>query len=159
MSPPRLRVLLTTEGTYPFHGGGVSTWCDALIANLPEVDYTLLAVAMHPYVQQKYPLPSNVSRLITVPLWGTEEPAEYTFDEPFSELLRRRWSTTASVVETEFIPAFRAFLDCALQGHAAIDDLSSATVALHHVFSRHDYHYAMRTPEAWKCFQSVVASL
>jgi glycosyltransferase involved in cell wall biosynthesis len=159
MSPRPVRVLMTTEGTYPFHGGGVSTWCDALIANLPEVEYTLLAVAMHPYVQQKYELPANVSRLITVPLWGTEEPAEYSFDEPFSELLRRRWATTATVVDNEFVPAFAAFLDLALQGHADVDRLSDATLALHRLFSRHDYHYAMRTPEAWKCFQGVIASL
>jgi glycosyltransferase involved in cell wall biosynthesis len=159
MSSQPLRVLLTTEGTYPYHGGGVSTWCDALIANLGEIDYTLLAVAMHPYVQQKYELPANVARLITVPLWGTEEPAEYSFDEPFSELLRRRWSTTAAVIDTEFIPTFGAFLDLTLQGHADIDKLSRATLALHEIFTRYDYHYAMRTPEAWKCFQRTVASL
>lgn len=159
MSPQPVRVLMTTEGTYPFHGGGVSTWCDALISNLPEIDYTLLAVAMHPYVQQKYELPANVSRLLTVPLWGTEEPAEYWFDQPFSELLHRRWATTATVIDAEFIPAFDAFLDLALQGHADIDDLSAATLALHRVFAQHDYHYAMRTPEAWKCFQGVVAAL
>jgi glycosyltransferase involved in cell wall biosynthesis len=159
MSPRPVRVLMTTEGTYPFHGGGVSTWCDALIANLPEVDYTLLAVAMHPYVQQKYELPANVSRLITVPLWGTEEPAEYSFDQPLSEVLRQRWITTAAVVDTEFVPAFSAFLDRALQGSADIDALSQATLALHQVFSRYDYHYAMRTPEAWKAFQGVIAAL
>lgn len=159
MSPRPVRVLMTTEGTYPFHSGGVSTWCDALISNLPEIDYTLLAVAMHPYVQRKYELPANVSQLVTVPLWGTEEPAEYSFDEPFSELLRRRWATTATVIDTEFVPVFGTFLDLALQGHADIDKLSRATLALHQVFSRCDYHYAMRTPETWKAFQRVIVSL
>lgn len=159
MSAGRLRVLLTTEGTYPFHGGGVSTWCDALITNLPEIDYSLLAIAMHPYLQQRYTLPVNVDRLVTVPLWGTEEPAEYSWDTPFSELLRRRWSTTAEVIDGEFIPAFSAFLDLALQGSGDIDDLSGAMLRLHEWFGRHDYHYALRTPEAWKCFQEVVTDL
>jgi glycosyltransferase involved in cell wall biosynthesis len=154
-----IRVLLTTEGTYPFHGGGVSTWCDALISNLPQIEYSLLAVAMHPYVQQRYDLPSNVTSLVTVPLWGTEEPAEYSWDTRFSDLLRRRWATTAAVIDGEFLPAFAAFLDLALQGTADIDDLSLATLALHDVFRRHDFHYALRTPEAWKSFQSVIASL
>ncbi|MBU0568843.1 DUF3492 domain-containing protein, partial [bacterium] len=27
-------ILLTTEGTYPFHAGGVSRWCDNLIEGL-----------------------------------------------------------------------------------------------------------------------------
>ena len=28
-----LSVLTTTEGTYPYSAGGVSTWCDALLRN------------------------------------------------------------------------------------------------------------------------------
>ena len=44
---------MTTEGTYPFHAEAFDV-VDALIANLPEIDYTLMAVAMHPYVQRKY---------------------------------------------------------------------------------------------------------
>ena len=35
-----LSVLMTTEGTYPYGAGGVSTWCDALLRNTPEVRYT-----------------------------------------------------------------------------------------------------------------------
>ena len=40
----RLSVLLTTEATYPFHQGGVSTWCHTLTHRLPEMDFHLLAV-------------------------------------------------------------------------------------------------------------------
>jgi glycosyltransferase involved in cell wall biosynthesis len=154
-----LKVLLTTEGTYPFHGGGVSTWCDALISNLPDIQYSLLAVAMHPYLQHRYALPSNVERLVTVPLWGTEEPDEYSWDVPFSDLLRRRWSTTGDVIEREFVPTLAAFMDLALQGSGDIDDLTGAMLRLHDWFARYDYHYAMRTPDAWKCFQRIVTTL
>ena len=79
MSEPRKRrsVLLTTEGTYPYHKGGVSTWCHALTGQLSEVDFTLFAVAMHPYLERAYELTPNVRNVITVPLWGTEDPAEY----------------------------------------------------------------------------------
>ena len=38
----RPHVLLIAEGTYPYHFGGVSTWCHILIHDLPEVDFTLL---------------------------------------------------------------------------------------------------------------------
>ena len=40
----RLSVLLTTEATYPFHQGGVSTWCHTLTHRLPEIDFHLLAI-------------------------------------------------------------------------------------------------------------------
>src|SRR5437762_2140871 len=39
-----LSVLMATEGTYPYAAGGVSTWCDALLRNTPDVLYTLLPV-------------------------------------------------------------------------------------------------------------------
>ena len=37
-----LSVLMTTEGTYPYSAGGVSTWCDALLRNTPDVRWTLV---------------------------------------------------------------------------------------------------------------------
>ena len=46
----KLRVMLTTEGTYPFHHGGVSTWCDVLIKRLKNIDFVLYSVMMNPYV-------------------------------------------------------------------------------------------------------------
>lgn len=35
-------------GTYPYHRGGVSTWCHALTSKLSDVEFTVLALAMHP---------------------------------------------------------------------------------------------------------------
>ena len=40
---PPLSVLMTTEGTYPYGAGGVSTWCDALLRNTPDVRYDAAA--------------------------------------------------------------------------------------------------------------------
>ena len=40
----RLRVLLLTEGTYPYVIGGVSTWCDQLLRNLDEIDWLVLPI-------------------------------------------------------------------------------------------------------------------
>jgi glycosyltransferase involved in cell wall biosynthesis len=149
----RQHVLLTTEGTYPFHGGGVSTWCDALISNLSEIDFTLLAVTMHPYVQQRYALPPNATRLVTVPLWGIEEPAEYSWDAPVSAVLRSRWGTTEEVIATEFLPCFERFVELALSGSRDVDALAASVFTLYDYFQRYDYHYTLRTPEAWKGFQ------
>jgi hypothetical protein len=38
----RLNIALITEGTYPFHFGGVSTWCHLLIGDLSHIDFTLI---------------------------------------------------------------------------------------------------------------------
>ena len=47
------------------------------------------------------------------------------------------------------------FLDLALQGSADAAALGAAAVRLHDTFTRCDYHYAMRTPEAIAHFRYV----
>ena len=50
----RIKVMMATEGTYPFHQGGVSTWCDSLVKNIPDVDYIVYSIIMNPFVTQKF---------------------------------------------------------------------------------------------------------
>src|SRR3954471_18611644 len=40
----RPRVLLITEGTYPYVVGGVSSWCDLLVHNLTEFEWQVLPI-------------------------------------------------------------------------------------------------------------------
>jgi glycosyltransferase involved in cell wall biosynthesis len=40
----RLRVLMVTEGTYPYAMGGVSSWCDYLVRGTPEIDWLVLPI-------------------------------------------------------------------------------------------------------------------
>lgn len=68
MSDQRLSVLLQTEGTYPFAGGGVSTWCDTLCCSLEDVDFHIFAVTGKPSVSRKYDLPENIRQLRKLPL-------------------------------------------------------------------------------------------
>ena len=106
----RLSVLLTTEGTFPYHRGGVSTWCHALTNELSDIDFTVLAITMHPYLERQYALAPNVRNVITVPLWGTEDSAEYGHHGSFPDYLQRRWATTKDDVERDFVPAYQAFV-------------------------------------------------
>ena len=74
----RIKVLLTTEGTYPYSGGGVSTWCHSLVQNLDElVDFKVYSIVMNPYVNLRYDIPEE--KIIQVPLWGTDEPFEHQY--------------------------------------------------------------------------------
>ena len=59
-------ILLTTEGTYPFLGGGVSTWCHELTKQMPEVDFQILAIVANPYLPQQYQLSPNVTQVLKV---------------------------------------------------------------------------------------------
>jgi glycosyltransferase involved in cell wall biosynthesis len=103
-------VLLATEDSYPFHADDTASWCNALARGLRDIDFTVLSVIRHPYVLPNYPLPPNVRELITVPLGGMQDPAEYGHHQSFPDYLRRRWSMTADDVEGDYLPAYEQFL-------------------------------------------------
>ena len=100
----RIKVLMTTEGTYPFHFGGVSNWCDVLVSKQSEVDYVIFSVMMNPYVTQKFTLP-GATTLIKVPLWGTEDPSEH-LTAPFSEIYLAKKRTDTEIIEARFLSMF-----------------------------------------------------
>jgi glycosyltransferase involved in cell wall biosynthesis len=148
----RLSVLLTTEGTYPYHRGGVSTWCHALTSQLSEVDFTILAVAMHPYLERGYDLTPNVRQVITVPLWGTEDPAEYGWYESAADFLRTRWQTSSAVVGRRFVPIYERFLREAMAPRSQPMAMAETIVRMHEHFTEFDYHRTMTDRAVWDTF-------
>ena len=87
-----LRVLLITQGTYPFRFGGVATWCRNLIRGLPSVDFHILALVADPDLT---PLFLNCGRktssaLTTVPLWGVRDALETRKQLRLADLRRAR---------------------------------------------------------------------
>jgi polysaccharide biosynthesis protein PelF len=153
----RLSVLLTTEGTYPYHKGGVSTWCHALTRRLSDVDFTVFAVAMHPYLEPAYELAPNVRNLITVPLWGTEDPAEYGWYDSAGDFLRTRWQTTGAAVGRRFVPVYERFLAETLAPRPHAASVADAVVRMHEYFTEFDYHVTMTDREVWDTFAPMVA--
>ncbi|BAY24527.1 group 1 glycosyl transferase [Calothrix sp. NIES-2100] len=154
----RLSVLLTTEGTYPYHKGGVSTWCDVLTSQLPEVDFHVLAIAANPYLELRYKLPNNVKQLVKVPLWGTEDPVEYSWRFPFSQAFKSKIETTNRVIATQFIPLFEGFLTAILLHEPDIEQLAHLILAIYKYFQRYDYHKTMESKLVWSTFQRLTAT-
>jgi polysaccharide biosynthesis protein PelF len=159
----RRSILLATEGTYPFHKGGVSTWCDVLTWQLPEVDFTLLAVMMHPYLSPRYTLAPNVE-LLPIPLWGTEHPAEFDRTSGVTAYLERRWNCVPSRIEKGFLGPFDRFLRLAIaQGldlpATGRQQLAETFVELHEFFLGHDSSRAMFARSTWELFDERVREL
>ena len=153
-----LSVLMTTEGTYPYSAGGVSTWCDALLRNTPDVRWTLLPLMMNPHIEQAFETPANVRRILNVPLWGIEEPAEFITDIPFAQLYDRKRRTLDENIEREFLPHFRELLRviCSDQGDAAT--FGKVLVALEDYFRVHDYTATFKSRLVWEEFKRVVTA-
>jgi len=70
-SRARPRVLLITEGTYPYAVGGVSSWCHALLSGLPETDWDILPIlAGRKHQRPTVKLPPNTTLLRSIDLWS-----------------------------------------------------------------------------------------
>ena len=65
-----LRIGLVSEGTYPYHMGGVSVWCDQLIRGIDEHRFTVVALTVDGMERTTWPAPANLSRVVSIPLWG-----------------------------------------------------------------------------------------
>jgi len=69
-----LDICLITEGTYPFHDGGVSVWCDQLVRGMAPHRFAVDAVTATGSEVPSWDLPSNVRSVRSVPLWGPIPP-------------------------------------------------------------------------------------
>ncbi len=85
--PKRPRVLLVTEGTYPFIMGGVSTWCDALVTGLNDVDFEVLPITAGGMRRESlFAIPQNTRLAGHLDLWSEDLPLSFP-------MLRERYAT------------------------------------------------------------------
>ncbi|MDA8297438.1 MAG: GT4 family glycosyltransferase PelF [Actinomycetota bacterium] len=77
-----LSVTLVTEGTYPFHRGGVAVWCDRLIHGLSDHEYRVTALCATASEHRVWDLPPNVAEVRAVPLWQGPEPLALRQPDP-----------------------------------------------------------------------------
>lgn len=74
LSTRRPRVLLTTEGTYPYVMGGVSSWCDLLVKGMPEFDWQILPIVAPRGKPPVFELPSHAREVGRIEVWSEELP-------------------------------------------------------------------------------------
>lgn len=151
----RPHVLMTTEGTYPHYTGGVSTWCDLLVRELGEVDFTIWALMMNPFVKQQFEFPANVKQFVAVPLWGIEQPAEYTRELPTAQVFRASRRTRERDVEQHFLPIFDAFVNTVSSPIFDAPAFARTLVAMHDYFREWDYRTTWRSQPVWEAYRAL----
>ncbi len=67
----RTRVLLTTEGTYPYVVGGVSSWCDLLVSSLDEFDWHVLPIVAGGQ-PRRFALPPHATEHGPIEVWSEQ---------------------------------------------------------------------------------------
>lgn len=160
MEKKRPTVLFQTEGSYPYSGGGVSTWAHMLCTELEEeIDFQLFAVTGNPFVEARYKLPSNIKDIIHIPLWGVEEPVEYfESKQPFSLHVSRKARTTKEIVKKVFMPIFQDFVKCLHDPFGDVRFISDTIYGLWKYFQWYDYKITMREPLLWIEFKNSLSS-
>jgi glycosyltransferase involved in cell wall biosynthesis len=144
-----VKVLLTTEGTYPFTAGGVSTWCEQMLQGLPEHEFTVLSVIANPHVDYRYDVPAN-TRILPVPLWGIEHIEEYV---QLPGLLRRKvWPRGGGPVRDRLLPAVEELLDTMLLRVGSPERIAACLLELADYADRWDLRRALRTRAVWTLF-------
>jgi polysaccharide biosynthesis protein PelF len=150
----KLSVLLTTEGTYPFYQGGVSTWCDMLVKEMKEIDYVLYSVVTNPFLSQKFQLPTN-SKLIKVPLWGTEEPSEH-LDIPFSLVYLKKKRTTGKIIRTLFLPLFQKLIHEVILPNKNPQYFGEILYQLYLYFQEYEYKESFKSEIIWNEYKKLI---
>ncbi len=149
----RISVLMCSEGTYPFHHGGVSVWCDQLVRGLPDFEFKIFAITNSPNSKPVYSLPLNVTGTRPVALWGTQEPG--CQGATFAEIYQRKARTTSGVVQKEFLESFYHAADCIVDSTRPPECFAKALLDLHLYFKHFDFAKTMTSPEAWDVFLRV----
>jgi polysaccharide biosynthesis protein PelF len=70
----RSRILLITEGTYPFAVGGVSSWCDLLLRELTDFAWQVLPIVAPTMRRPAYELPAHADLTDRIELWSEALP-------------------------------------------------------------------------------------
>ncbi|MGW6647050.1 DUF3492 domain-containing protein [Streptomyces iakyrus] len=90
-----MRIGLLTEGGYPYVSGDARLWCDRLVHGLAQHEFDVYALSRSQHQEDEgwIPLPRNVRRVRTAPLWMAEDDevalgrrARRRFTECFGEL-------------------------------------------------------------------------
>lgn len=156
----KYKVLMILEGTYPFNGGGVSTWADMLCNKIKNVEYTLYSINANLEIKSKYKLSDNVSGIIQVPLWSPLEPQELNnYSTSFYEFVARKESDNELQILEVFLPVFERFITAIYTETRNIEDFDMIFFEMWQFFQTNDYKKTMKSSLIWRSYCHIVTEI
>jgi len=153
-------VLLILEGTYPFNGGGVSTWAHMLCNKVQNVDYTLYSINADFETKSKYILSDAVKSIIQLPLWSPLEPEELVnYGKKYYDIVNRKEQEDESEIIDQFIPVFERLLEHIYAKNHDAEEMDDIIFEMWRYFQKHDYKKTMRSFAVWKTFCSTLSEI
>ncbi|WP_291864639.1 GT4 family glycosyltransferase PelF [Maribacter sp.] len=155
-----INVLLITEGTYPYSGGGVSTWAHDLCTKTRGIDFTLYSINAGVEVTPKYPLSKNVKNIIQVPMWSPEEPFDCVdYNIKYSAILKAREFTSDDIITSSFVPNFKSFIEEIYSENQSLENVNASFYKMWRFFQKYDYKTTMTSEAVWYTFCDVVSQV
>ena len=155
---PKIKVMLITEGTYPYNGGGVSTWAHILCNQVNNVDFTLYSINAFFEENSKYELSQNIKSVIQVPLWTPDEPYDYiSYGEEYYKTVGKKEWTNDEYVKEKFVPLFEELLLMVYEENQNMKMLDYLFKQLWLYFEDYDYKETMRSIHVWDCYVKIVS--
>lgn len=146
-------VLLILEGTYPFNGGGVSTWAHMLCTKVKNVDYSLYSINAEFELKPKYELGENVKNVIQVPMWSPLEPREMIdYGKKYHKFVEKKEKDDNGVIADEFLPLFERLINSIYSENTDMEDLDDTIFEMWRFFQKHDYKKTMKSNLVWTAF-------
>lgn len=153
----KIKVLLITEGTYPYNSGGVSTWAHSLCSEVKNVDFTLYSINAVVENTPKYPIMPSVKKIIQVPMWSPEEPFDCVdYDVKYSTILASRENTTEAIIAKDFVPVFEKFINEIYNNVHDVAVLDRCFFSMWQFFEAFDYKITMTSEPVWNAFCKAV---
>lgn len=151
--------MLVLEGTYPFNGGGVSTWAHILCNEVQNVDFTLYSINAAFEEKPKFELSKNIKAVIQVPLWTPDEPKDYmNYGEKYYKTILKKEFITEAVVKQKFIPIFHELLHFIYSENLDMKELDRIFYEFWLYFEDYDYKETMRSQAVWEAYCEVIKS-
>lgn len=146
-------VLLILEGTYPFNGGGVSTWAHMLCNKVTNVDYSLYSINAEFEIHSKYKLSDNVKNVVQLPMWSPLEPQEMIdYGKKYYKFIERKEKNDMAVIAEVFLPIFERLIANIYSEITNVEELDDTIFDMWRFFQKHDYKKTMKSSLVWHSF-------
>ncbi|NUY79909.1 GT4 family glycosyltransferase PelF [Flavobacterium sp. MAH-1] len=150
----KYNVLLILEGTYPYNGGGVSTWAHMLCSDVSNANYSLYSINADFETKPKYELSDNVKDVVQVPLWSPLEPQEMiNYGKKFHKFVERKENTNDTNIENIFLPIFERLIKTIYAANPEAEDMDDVIFDMWRYFQKNDYKKTMRSKQVWDAFR------
>ncbi|ESU27217.1 putative glycosyltransferase [Flavobacterium limnosediminis JC2902] len=153
-------VLMILEGTYPYNGGGVSTWSHMLCNEVKNANFILYSINAQYESKSRYELSSSVKQIVQVPLWSPLEPQEMiNYGKHFHTIVGEKEELDEKIIEEKFVPIFRKMITNIYSDTRKAEDFDVIIYTMWQFFQLHDYKKTMQSMVVWRTFCDLVVEL